>query len=152
MRADFARPTVASSHTASIATRMTAMSRGWRVDRHHEPIFLYALVAPNKFLIISFTKLAAERGVSADRKTVGSKHYFTDKVSARDFVPAFLGDPDFAYFTLSNGSAIKLTYNVAVGLPEEVSAISAATFYEVQDYNYQAICDIDENYVPCFAP
>ena len=98
------------------------------------------------------TKLAAEMGVSADLKTVGSKHYFTDKVSARDFVPAFLGDPDFAYFTLSNGSAIKLTYNVAVGLPEEVSAISAATIYEVQDYNYQAIWDSEENYVPCFAP
>ncbi|MGN0232022.1 MAG: hypothetical protein ACI4A8_07405 [Muribaculaceae bacterium] len=96
--------------------------------------------------------LAAEMEVSADLKTVGSKHYFTDKVSARDFVPAFLSDPDFAYFTLSNGSAIKLTYNVAVGLPDEVSAISTATVYEVQDYNYQAIWDSEENYVPCFAP
>lgn len=96
--------------------------------------------------------LAAESGNEKALSAVGTQHYFTDVITARDYMPAFLSDPDFAYFTLSDGSALKLTYNVATALPEEITAIGAAAQYKVSDEDYMNVWGSEEDYAAAFAP
>lgn len=108
----------------------------------------YANLAANTTNI----ELAKNAGLSNDLKAVGTQHYFTENISARDYVPAFLSDPDFQYFTLSDGSSLKLTYNVATNLPEEITAIGAASQFEITEPMYQQIWGSEEDYANSFAP
>ena len=63
------------------------------------------------FTDADYTNLAANSAnikqagdtLSKELKAVGTQHYFTDKITARDYIPNFLSDSDFAYFTLSDG-------------------------------------------------
>ena len=55
--------------------------------------------------------------LSKQLKAVGTQHYFTNEISAKEYIPNFLSDPDFSYFTLSDGSSIKITYNTAAEMP-----------------------------------
>ena len=96
--------------------------------------------------------IASEAGVSKELTAVGTQHYFTDKITAREYVPAFLSDPDFAYFTLSDGSAIKLTYNVATNLPDEITNIANASQFEMSEGLYKYVWDSEEDYVNSFSP
>lgn len=70
--------------------------------------------------------LASEAGVSSALTAVSSLHYFNADIDAETYIPNFLADPDFQYFTLSDGSAINVTYKVAKDLPEEMIALNAA--------------------------
>ena len=108
----------------------------------------YANLAANTTNI----EIAKNAGLSNDLKAVGTQHYFTENISARDYVPAFLSDPDFQYFTLSDGSSLKLTYNVATNLPEEITAIGAASQFEITEPMYQQIWGSEEDYANSFAP
>lgn len=86
------------------------------------------------FTDADYTNLAANSAnikqagdtLSKELKAVGTQHYFTDKITARDYIPNFLSDSDFAYFTLSDGSSINITYRVAGNVPEEVTNFGAA--------------------------
>lgn len=97
-------------------------------------------------------QIANEDGLSDELKAVGTQHYFTDKITARQYVPAFLSDPDFPYFTLSDGSAIKLTYNVATDLPEEITAIVSASELTISEENYKYIWGSETDYTEAFSP
>ena len=63
------------------------------------------------FTDADYTNLAANSAnikqagdtLSKELKAVGTQHYFTNKITARDYIPNFLSDSDFAYFTLSDG-------------------------------------------------
>ncbi|MGN1246333.1 MAG: hypothetical protein ACI4UN_06835, partial [Muribaculaceae bacterium] len=85
-------------------------------------------------------------------KAVGTQHYFTNEISAKEYVPNFLSDPDFAYFTLDNGSSIKLTFNVAAQLPAEITSFAAAEEFTVDEAAYKIVWDDDEQYVEAFSP
>ena len=100
------------------------------------------------FTDADYTNLAANSAnikqagdtLSKELKAVGTQHYFTNKITARDYIPNFLSDSDFAYFTLSDGSSINITYRVAGNVPEEVTNFGAAS------YKYLAIfliCNTD---------
>ena len=52
--------------------------------------------------------IAKEADLSNELKAVGTQRYFTDQITARQYVPAFLSDPDFPYFTLSDGLVLEL--------------------------------------------
>lgn len=85
-------------------------------------------------------------------KAVGTQHYFTQEIPAADYVPAFLSSSSFPYFTLSDNSAIKLTYNVAAAAPAELTSINAASQYTVSTADYQTVWGSEEDYAECFAP
>lgn len=85
-------------------------------------------------------------------KAVGTKFCFSELIPAKDFAPALFTDPKFQYFTLSNGSYIKLTYNTEVGIPAEVAEIEAAPKYTVSDEQYQEVWGSENDYVIAFAP
>lgn len=107
----------------------------------------YSTLASN-----STNKALAGDALAAQLKAVGSQGYFTDEIQARDYVPALLSDPSFPFFTLTDGSAIKLTYRTAVGLPDDVALAAAAPTYLVTDEDYQDAWDSSDNYVDAFTP
>ena len=96
--------------------------------------------------------IAKEADLSNELKAVGTQRYFTDQITARQYVPAFLSDPDFPYFTLSDGSALKLTYKVATNLPNEIADIAAASQFEMTEGHYQYVWGSEEDYANSFAP
>ncbi|MDE6652755.1 MAG: hypothetical protein K2K08_10210 [Paramuribaculum sp.] len=106
----------------------------------------YAAIASNS----TNKKLAGEN--TAALSAVGTKQCFSELIPAKDYVPAFLASTSFPYFTLSNGSYIKLTYNTQVGAPAEVTEIEAAAKYIVSDNEYQEVWGSENDYVAAFAP
>ena len=100
----------------------------------------------------STNKALAGEALAGDLAAVGSQGYFTDKITARDYIPALLSDPKFPYFALSDGSAIKVTYNVAEALPTEVAQAAGAKKYVVTDEDYQSVWGSEDDYTAAFAP
>ncbi len=100
------------------------------------------------------TNVAMAKGadVSDALKAVGNLGYFNNEILPADYVPAFLKDPDFQYFTLNEGSAINLTYKIAKDLPEEMKGMNAAGTYTVSKADYQAAYGSEENYAESFSP
>ncbi|MDE5687734.1 MAG: hypothetical protein K2I18_03800 [Paramuribaculum sp.] len=107
----------------------------------------YASVASN-----STNKSLAGDANAAALKAVGTKFCFSEQISARDYVPAFLGSSSFSYFTLSDGSAVKLTYRTSQAMPAEIAAIEAAPEYVVSDADYKEVWGSEDDYVAAFAP
>lgn len=112
------------------------------------------------FTDADYTNLAANSAnikqagdtLSKELKVVGTQHYFTNKITARDYIPNFLSDSDFAYFTLSDGSSINITYRVAGNVPEEVTNFGAASEYTVTETDYQDAWGSEEDYIEAFSP
>lgn len=96
--------------------------------------------------------LAEAAGVTAELAAVGSKGCFNDKVTAREYIPAWLNTANNPYFTLTDGSSLRLTYKVSSGLPECVYASAAAHLYTVSEDDYMEVWGSDEDYIDAFAP
>ncbi len=86
-------------------------------------------------------------------KAVASRKAFSEAIPASQYVPAFLSSTSFAHFTATDGSAVKLTFNVAQALPAELDQAAKAQTYTVSedDYMYQ-VWDSEEDYINGFAP
>ena len=98
-------------------------------------------------------QIAKAAGNSKALENLSKNLYFTDKITAQEYVPAFLASTNSQFYTLSNGSAIKVTYKMAVGLPEEVTEAVGATEVRVRDDFYKVnVWESDENYISAFAP
>lgn len=107
----------------------------------------YAAVAANK------TNAALAGDALKDQlANVGKLHRFTDEIPAADYMPAFLASTSFPYFSLSDGSAVKLTFNVADALPEELEKLNATEAYTLTTEDYQTIWDSEEDYADALAP
>jgi len=107
----------------------------------------YAAIAAN-----STNKALAGDELKDELANVGKLHRFTEAITAEEYLPAFLGSTNFAYFSLSNGSAVKITYNTADALPEELEKLNATKDYTFTDEDYQAIYGSDEDYAPALSP
>lgn len=107
----------------------------------------YAAVASNS----TNKALAGDAGAAA-LKAIGTKLCFSDAAPARDYVPAWLGSSSFAYFTLTDGSAVKLTYNTAVSPSDIPAKIESAAEYTVSDEDYQKVWGSENDYIASFAP
>jgi len=83
---------------------------------------------------------------------VGTQCYFTDVITPQAYIPALLKDPKFPYFALSNGSSLKITYNVATALPQEVTDMAAAGKYTVTEADYQTVWGSETDFANAFAP
>lgn len=125
------------------------------VNRTQEEAVEYTFTSANYKSIASNTtnkELAEKNGVSAELAAVGSKGCFNEKVSARDYIPAFLNSTSNPFYTLSDGSSIKITYKTESGLPECVYDAPAAELLTVDEEFYQEVWGSDEDYVNAFAP
>lgn len=96
------------------------------------------------------TAIAGEDGLAA-LKAVGSLKRFSADAPASVYVPAFLASSNFPYFTLTNGSAVRLTYRQAQNEPEIYVAAQAPQTITVSDDFYQEEV-WGENYINAFSP
>lgn len=109
----------------------------------------YAAIASNK----TNKALAEKNDVSQALSAISGTKAFSEKISAADYVPAFLESTAFPYYTLTDGSILKLTYNVASGLPEQVTEAPGATLLTVPgDFYSSQVWESDDNYIDAFAP
>ena len=107
----------------------------------------YAAVAANK------TNAALAGDALKDQlANVGKLHRFTDEIPAADYMPAFLASTSFPYFSLSDGSAVKLTFNVADALPEELEKLNATEAYTLTTADYKTIWGSEEDYAEALSP
>lgn len=83
---------------------------------------------------------------------VGTNHCFSEAAPASRYMPAWFASTSSPFFTLSDKSAIKLTYNESVGLPGETAALQSARQYDLTTDDYIAIWGSDDNFINGFAP
>lgn len=101
---------------------------------------------------LSANKALAGEELAAELANVGKLGRFTEAISAEKYAPAFLASTSFPYFSLSNGSAVKLTFNVADALPEELEKMNAATGYTLTESDYKTVYGSDEDYALALSP
>lgn len=89
---------------------------------------------------------------TTDLKSIAAKKVFPNAESVRKFIPAFLGSADFEYFTLTDGSAVKVTYRIAEALPAELGEAANAQLYTVTEDDYMSVWESDDNFISAFAP
>lgn len=96
-------------------------------------------------------ELAGTEGASALAQ-VGSLKRFSAEAPASKYVPAFLESTSFPYFTLTDGSAVKMTYKVAEAEPQEYLDAQNSQIFTVDKEMYAEFVWKSENYVTAFAP
>lgn len=102
-----------------------------------------------------YTAYAKEQGPEAEAalKLVGSTQSFANEDDARAYLKLFLANSSNNFYVLSNGSAVKVTYNLAGELPDVVNGINASTdTYTVTEEDYIAAYGSDEDYIDAFSP
>lgn len=109
----------------------------------------YAAIADNR----TNKTIAAAAGQEKELAALKTLRYFSGEIKPDIYLPAFFGSTSFEYFTLSDGSAIKLTYNVGDdAAAKESAAYAAAPIYTISDEQYRAVWGSDDDYVASFAP
>ncbi|MBO5054699.1 MAG: hypothetical protein J6C44_10790 [Muribaculaceae bacterium] len=108
----------------------------------------YAAIASN-----ATNKALAGDELKAALASVGTRHAFSEEIPAAQYVPAFLASTSFPYFTATDGSSVKLTYNISTGVPAEVKAAANAQTYTITEDDYQDyVWGSTEDYIDAFAP
>ncbi|MEG0789411.1 MAG: hypothetical protein RR258_04005 [Alistipes sp.] len=92
----------------------------------------YKTIATNKENV-AIAKAAGE-DVAKALANLGKSKCFTDLITAKTYLPAFL---KAAYDTyLTNGSSVQITYNTAVNAPKELAPLAAAETYTLEATDY----------------
>ena len=107
----------------------------------------YSAIASNSTNVA----LAGEAN-SAALKAVGTLHRFSPVITAKDYVPAFLESTAFPYFTLSDGSSVRLTYRTAEAEPADFTEAQTVRTYSISNEQYELDIWGSEDYIDAFAP
>lgn len=107
----------------------------------------YANVAGN-----NRNKLLAGSEDSKLLTSIGSNKCFPSVEAAHKYLPAFMDSTQFAYYTLSDGSAIDLTYDVETEASDELKGLRAANEYIVSDQDYISVWGSSTDYTAAFTP
>ncbi|MDE6011106.1 MAG: hypothetical protein K2F87_06665 [Muribaculaceae bacterium] len=99
--------------------------------------------------------LAERDGEAEALELIGTSGTFATDNQAAKYIPALLAttNKNLPYFTYNDGSAVKVTYNVAENLPDQVKGVNSGTLtYTVEEEEYQAAWRSEDNYINAFAP
>lgn len=111
----------------------------------------YKAVASNS-TNIALAKAEGEEAEAA-LAAISTNKAFASAEDAHKYLPAFFSSTSFPYFTLTNGSAVKLTFNLTGELPEVVEqATNAQTFKVSKDYYINEVWGSESEYIEAFAP
>lgn len=92
-------------------------------------------------------------GTDEQRTLIGATGSFSTDAEALEYIPAFLRDSTNNFFALSNGSAVKVTYNVATNRTPAVLAINKGVeLLTLSEDDYMTAWGSDDNYINAFAP
>lgn len=96
--------------------------------------------------------LAKAADASKELSNVGKLFYLNQKITPETYIPNLLNDSTFKYFTLTDGSAVNVTYRVAEDMPAAMIGMNAAGKYTVTTADYQAAYGSEKNYSESFSP
>lgn len=100
-----------------------------------------------------YTNYAKSIGQEAENKLIGATGSFSTEEEARQYIPKFLRDSTNTFYALANGSAIKVTYNVAANRNAAVLDINKSTEQlTLSEDDYISIWESSEDYINAFAP
>lgn len=100
-----------------------------------------------------YTKFAASLGQEEQNKLIGATGSFSTEAEALQYIPKFLRDSTNTFFALSNGSAVKVTYNVAENRAQSVLDINKhVEQITVAEDDYISAWESDDNYINAFSP
>ena len=105
----------------------------------------YKTISTNKTNVA----LATENGESNELKALASNLYFTNKVTAAEYAPAFIAAK---WYTADPGSQVLLTYDYEADRPRVFDAVESAGSYSVGKADYQSVWGDEENFVMYFSP
>lgn len=100
-----------------------------------------------------YTNYAKSIGQEAENQLIGATGSFSTEEEARLYIPKFLRDSTNNFYALANGSAIKVTYNVAANRNAAVLSINNGTEqYTLSEDDYISIWESSVDYINAFAP
>lgn len=100
-----------------------------------------------------YTTYAKEHDQQAELALIGSTGSFATEAEALEYIPMFLRDSTNTFYALSNGSAVKVTYNVAANRSESVLSIcKGVERLTLSEDDYMTAWGSDENYIDAFSP
>lgn len=102
-------------------------------------------------------KLSTAKALAGDEhasalSSVGSKACFNAEIDPEEYIPLFLSQPTFPYFSANNGTAVRVTYRTSASVDPVSAAVSAAKKYTVTTEDYQNVWDSTEDYTEAFTP
>lgn len=107
----------------------------------------YSLIASNS------TNVALAGDDRAALSAVGTQKAFSAAAPASVYVPAFLSSTSFPYFALTDGSSVRLTYDVMTAADPVVLEAAGTQQYTISDDQYAAdVWGSDEDFIAAFAP
>lgn len=85
-------------------------------------------------------------------KSIKTNLCFSSDAQAQEYIPAFLASSKFTYFTLDNGSSIKVQYEVSEAPDPMISAIGNAPEYKLSEADYKLVWGSDDDFIAALAP
>lgn len=102
---------------------------------------------------LSTTVALAKENNALDALTlVGTEGCFNAQIDPEDYLPLFLANPSFPYFSLPNGSAVKVTYLTNAETDPVCAGVAAAKTYTVSIDDYQHVWESGNDYTEAFTP
>lgn len=98
------------------------------------------------YSIVADLALLADPNDTVNAAFIEDNKYFTEDVSARTYLPAFIEDK---YPALAVSSAAVMTYNYYYDYPEYLAELNAPNEYEVSDVDYASVGE-DQGKYKCF--
>lgn len=117
---------------------------------------VYTLTSADYSTIASLSankSLAEEKGLTDALAAIDKNGCFANEEDARLFIPAFISQQSFPYFSLNNGSSLKITYKLAENVPAEITALNAGIQQlRLSETDYQKVWESDDDFINAFAP
>lgn len=107
----------------------------------------YTLTADDYATMASKASSMASGDAVDALKAIGAAEAFSAEYPAADYLPYFLAYTGGKFYTLSNDSSIKVTYNYQDEAPADIQALNAAVAYTLSTDDYKKAWDNDTNYI-----
>ncbi len=98
------------------------------------------------------SSMSSDKEIAAALAAAGKAKAFSADYPASVYLPYFLAYKGGRFYTLSDGSSIKVTYNNSIDAPAVLAEMSAATDYTVTAEDYMAVWGDEEKFIQAVTP
>jgi len=98
------------------------------------------------------SSMSSDKEIAAALAAAGKAKAFSADYPASVYMPYFLAYKGGRFYTLSDGSSIKVTYNNSIDAPAVLAEMAAATDYTVTAEDYMAVWGDEEKFIQAVTP
>lgn len=96
--------------------------------------------------------MASAASASSALALVASENSFNEFITPEKYLPVFMAQPSFPYFSAPDGSSVKMTYRMVQSIPDEIIQGNKSLSYAVTEEEYKEVWESENDYVAAFAP